>query len=81
MAKAKTVKAVAFSPYSAIEQHGGMASTSGINWSHAEFTSAAQCDAFEKECNVNGYRTRSRHKHINSVGPNTHTVQYHHYQD
>lgn len=65
-----------FSPYHASRSHGAYAHESGINWSYATFNSPAARDAFEKQCNSNGYRTR------NAGGKgNAWYVQYHHIAD
>lgn len=77
----KITPPAAFNPYTAIGRYNGLASTSGINWSYAEFTSKADCEAFDKACNDNGYRTRNLHETTQSVGPNTWSVQYHHYSE
>lgn len=81
MATKKAAKPVPFSPYHALTKFNGLPSRAGINWSYAEFTSQADCKAFDKACNDNGYRTRNMHKTTNAVGPDTWSVQYHHYND
>ncbi len=81
MANKKKVEVTHFSPYHAIVKFNGTASTSGINWSYAEFTKEVDCRAFASACNVNGYRTRNISKQTDIAGTDTWSVQYHHYED
>lgn len=66
----------AFSPYFALDEFGGQADTSGINWSYAKFPSNEARERFIKACNVNGFRTRSAYEQAGFY-----LIQYHHYAD
>jgi hypothetical protein len=67
-------------PYSLLAKHEGECDHVGINWSYAQFKTAVQRDAFAKECNGNGYRTRNAGiDHDATVFP--FYVQYHHHAD
>lgn len=74
--KAYSAELMPFNPYTCILRHGGVADKSGINWSFAKFTNRDQRNAFIKECNDNGYRTRSVYDELDGY-----FVQYHHYVD
>lgn len=74
--KAYSAEPIAFSPDVAITKHGGIADTSGINWSYAKFPSQRQMALFIVDCNNNGYRTRNDRQEAGYW-----FVQYHHIED
>ena len=65
-----------FSTSAAIERNNGKQSSSGINWSYAEFTTQRDMALFIVECNNNGYRTRNEYTQDGKF-----YVQFHHYED
>jgi hypothetical protein len=67
-----------FSPVSAAFALGGDYGHSGINWSYMRFHTKQAAEAFDKQCNDNGFRTRYL---CQLPGEDMWSVQYHHYQD
>jgi hypothetical protein len=67
---------VKFDPYSAGLKLGGVATTSGINWSYMQFDEQRNMALFIVDCNNHGYRTRNEHQQDGKW-----SVQYHHYED
>lgn len=70
-------KPAPFSPHGLAVELGATFPHSGINWSYVNFDSEEKMREFVRQCNKNGYRTRSEGDGLRGNWP----VQYHHYQD